>query len=115
MSVLKRCSCLRSLWPKSATGSPGWSRTGPLPKRHRQTTNWLDIVVHLYGERVIPLDIAAARLAGTLMDGAHATGQSPGFADLAVAATAASRNLTVLTRNVPHFLPLDVRAINPFE
>ncbi len=80
-----------------------------------QLTDWLDIVIHLYGDRVIPFDVAAARLAGTLMDRAHATGQSPGFADLAIAATAGSCDLTVLTRNVRHFMPLDVRAINPFE
>ena len=83
--------------------------------RAAQLTDWLDIVVLLYGDRVIPFDVAAARHAGTLMDRAHATGQSPGFADLAIAATAASRGLTVLTRNVRHFVPLDVRAINPFE
>ncbi len=83
--------------------------------RAAQLTDWLDTVVHLYGDRVIPFDIAAARLAGTLMDRAYAMGQSPGFADLAIAATAGSRDLTVLTRNERHFAPLDVHAINPFE
>ena len=80
-----------------------------------QLTDWLDFMVHLYGDRVLPFDIAVARLAGALMDEARATGHSPGFADLAIAATAGSRDLTVLTRNLRHFAPLDVRAINPFE
>ena len=48
----------------------------------------------------MPFDIPAARFAGLLMDRARATGQAPGFADLAIAATAESRNLTVLTRNL---------------
>ena len=39
-----------------------------------QLTDWLDIVVHLYVDRVIPFDIAAARMAGTLMDRACAMG-----------------------------------------
>ncbi len=76
---------------------------------------WLDLVIHLYGDRVIPFDIAAARVAGELMDKARAKGHSPGFADLAIGATAVSRDLTVMTRNVRHFAPLDIRAINPFD
>ena len=76
---------------------------------------WLDLVIHLYGDRVIPFDIAAARAAGELMDKARAKGHSPGFADLAIGATAVSRDLTVMTRNVRHFAPLDIHAINPFD
>ncbi len=76
---------------------------------------WLQLVLHLYGDRVIPFDVAAARLAGALMDMARATGRAPGFADLAIAATAGSRDLAVLTRNLRHFVPLGVRAIDPFE
>ena len=77
--------------------------------------DWLNLVIHLYGDRLIPFDIAAARAAGELMDRARAQGSSPGFADLAIAATAVSRDLTVMTRNVRHFAPLDVRSIDPFE
>ena len=83
--------------------------------RARQLDDWLELLLHLYGARVIPFDTAAARLAGQLTDDARASGQSPGFDDIAIAATAASRNLTVLTRNLRHFLPLNVQAINPLE
>ena len=89
-------------------------RTGAAAKVAR-LADWLDLVLHLYGDRVIPFDIDTARVAGPLMDKARATGQSPGFADLAIAATAVSRNLTVLTRNLRHFVPLDVRAADPFK
>ena len=44
-------------------------------------------MLHLYGERVLPFDVAAARLAGKLTDKAHAAGHSPGFADIAIATT----------------------------
>ena len=63
----------------------------------------------------MPFDIAAARLAGMPMDRARATGHSPGFADLAIAATAHSRDLTVLTCEVRHFAPLDIRVMDPPE
>ncbi len=55
-----------------------------------------------------------ARLLGQLSDQARASGQSPGLADLAIAATAASRGYTVLTRNPRHFRGLGVAAHDPF-
>jgi len=76
---------------------------------------WLDAVLHLYGNRVLPFDVAAARMAGTLSGRARSKGQSPGFPDLAIAATAAARELTVLTGNLRHFTPLGVAAHNPLD
>ena len=77
--------------------------------------DWLELMLHLYGERILPFDVPSARLAGELMDGARAAGRAPGFADVAIAATAASRGLTILTRNLRHFAPLGARAIDPFD
>ncbi len=45
---------------------------------------------------------------------ARAAGQAPGFADLAIAATAVAHDLTVLSRNLRHFAPLCVPAADPF-
>ena len=89
-------------------------RTGSAAKAAK-LNDWLELVLHLYGERIMPFDVSAARLAGGLMDAARAAGHTPGLADIAIAATAASRGLTVLTRNVRHFAPLGTRAINPFD
>ena len=77
--------------------------------------NWLVLVLHLYGDRVLSFDTAAARLAGRLMDKAQGAGHSPGFRDIAIAATAGSLGLTILTRNLRHFTPLGIPAINPFQ
>ncbi|MCY4429459.1 MAG: PIN domain-containing protein [Rhodospirillales bacterium] len=89
-------------------------RTGP-----RATADKLEhrigLTLHLYAQRVLPFDIPAARLAGTLNDRARAAGQAPGFADVAIAATAANRNLIVLTRNLRHFTPLQIPALDPFQ
>ena len=89
-------------------------RSGDLARADR-LDDWLEVVLHLYGDRVMPFDIPAARLAGLLMDRARATGHAPGFADLAIAATAGVHDLAVLTRNVRHFAPLDIPALDPFE
>ena len=89
-------------------------RSGSLARADR-LDHWLDVVLHLSGARVMPLDVPAARFAGLLMDRARAAGQSPGFADLAIAATVSVRDLKILTRNVRHLVPLGIPAINPFE
>jgi toxin FitB len=75
---------------------------------------WLETLLHLNGERVLALDAATARVAGMLSDRARGQGQAPGFADIIIAATALQHRLTVLSRNLRHFEPLGVRALDPF-
>jgi hypothetical protein len=75
---------------------------------------WLDTLLHLYGERILPFDVAAARIAGALSDLARSKGQAPGFADVAIAATAKRRGFTILTANARHFAPLGVPFLDPF-
>jgi toxin FitB len=77
-------------------------------------SEWLETVLHLYGARVLPLDVATARRVGILSDIARGQGQAPGLADLAIAATAQQNGLTILTRNLRHFGPLGVAALDPF-
>ena len=43
---------------------------------------WLDQLIAGYGDRILSLDPAMARLAGRLSDEATAKGRHPGFADL---------------------------------
>ncbi len=76
---------------------------------------WLRTLLHLYSDRVLAFDLAAARAAGILSDRARAAGHAPGFADIAIAATAASHKLTILTRNLRHFIPLGVPTLDPFD
>ena len=89
-------------------------RTGSA-SRAASLEDWLELVLHLYAERVLPFDIAAARVAGALADRARAAGHASGFADIGIAATAVNRDLTVLTRNLRHFEPLGIAACDPFD
>lgn len=75
---------------------------------------WLDMLLHLYSSRIRPFDLAAARIAGGLADRARGEGHAPGFADIAIAATALEQGYTILTRNLSHFTPLGVPAHDPF-
>jgi predicted nucleic acid-binding protein len=84
-------------------------------RKAARLTEWLDAVIHLYGDRVLPMGIEVARTAGRISGDARAAGIAPGFADVAIAATAAHHGLTVLTRNLRHFQPLGVTAIDPWR
>ena len=89
-------------------------RVGATRKADR-LAEWLEVVLHLYSSRIIPLDIGIARVLGHLADRARGAGQMPGLADLAIAATAQTLGCTVLTYNLRHFLALGVPARDPLE
>jgi predicted nucleic acid-binding protein len=83
-------------------------------RRADDLTAWLDTLLHLYAERVLPFEVRAARIAGGLADRALSQGRTPGLADVVVAATAKLNGFTILTRNARHFEPLDVPFLDPF-
>jgi predicted nucleic acid-binding protein len=76
---------------------------------------WLQAVLHLYGDRVLPFDSPTAEIAGALSDLARGRGHSPGFADIAIAATARRHGLIILSRNGRHFAPMDASVVDPFR
>lgn len=75
---------------------------------------WWGEILHYWGDRILPLDLAAGRETGRLLDRARAAGIDPGFEDAAIAATASVRSLTVLTFNDKDFRPLGVPVLDPF-
>jgi predicted nucleic acid-binding protein len=76
---------------------------------------WLQTVLHLYGDRVLPFDGATAEIAGALSDLARGRGHAPGFADIAIAATARRHELTILSRNVRDFAPMDAAVVDSLQ
>lgn len=79
------------------------------PEFARTLAGWLDSVTTIYGERILPFDLAAARRWGQLS--ARIGSNSP---DLMIAATALEHGLTVATHNIGDFEPTGVAAIDPF-
>jgi predicted nucleic acid-binding protein len=85
---------------------------------HRKASGlsgWLRTLLHLYGDRVLSFDSSTAEIAGALSDLVRSRGISPGFADIAIAATAKRHGLTLLTRNLRHFVPMDITTADPFH
>ncbi|MBR1169243.1 type II toxin-antitoxin system VapC family toxin [Bradyrhizobium liaoningense] len=83
-------------------------------RKSKDLAQWLNAVLHLYGDRILPFDMPTARLAGQLSDRARGLGHAPGFADIIIAATARQHALMILSRNVRHFEPLGVPVLDPF-
>lgn len=85
------------------------------PDFARSLTHWLDDLLALYADRVLPVTPLIARRWGRLSakSGLHKVGDDG--ADLMIAATAICHGLTVATRNVRHFAPTGVSVIDPFE
>ena len=75
-----------------------------------QLAEWLDQLLRLYGDRLLPVDVGVARRWGLL---SAEIGHDS--ADLLIAATALERGLTVVTRNLRHFAPTGVPALNPWS
>ena len=72
--------------------------------------DWLDRILTLYGERILPFDLRTARRWGAL---SAALGNDS--ADLMIAATALEHGLTVVTRNVSDFEPSGAAVLDPFR
>jgi len=71
--------------------------------------SWLDRTVEIYADRILPVDTTVARRWGRL---AARIGHSG--ADLLIAATALEHGLTMVTRNVRHFVATGVPVEDPF-
>ena len=95
-----------------AQGIAKLRRSGGM-ERAQRLDRWLDGLMAGYGDRILPLDAQAARLAGHISDAAVAQGHHPGFADVAIAALAKNAALLLLTRNLKHFQPLGVNCMDP--
>ncbi len=69
-----------------------------------------DHVLPTFADRVLPLDLAAARILAAYRVPEHAP-----FDDALIAAVAQSAEMTVATRNAKHFEPLGAPCLNPWD
>lgn len=73
-----------------------------------QLEDWLDALLRLHGDRILPIDLSVARHWGHLA-------QEVGHADpdLLIVATALEHGLTVVTRNTRRYEPTGVPVLDP--
>ncbi|HLT67227.1 MAG TPA: type II toxin-antitoxin system VapC family toxin [Microbacterium sp.] len=81
------------------------------PEAGRVLRSWFDDrVMPAFDGRVLPFDVAAARILAN-----YPVPQDAPLDDAIIAATAQSRGMTLATRNVRHVAPLGVRVVNPWD
>ncbi len=74
---------------------------------------WLGGLVASYDDKIIPVDTAAAALAGQLEAKAMSAGHDPGMADATIAGTAKAHDLVIVNRNRKHFQVFGVEVASP--
>ena len=83
-------------------------------KRHDRLAAAVDGLVGLYQGRVLPFDVEAARTYAALAATARARARGFPVPDGYIAATAASRNFIVASRDASAFEACGLQAINPW-
>jgi predicted nucleic acid-binding protein len=79
------------------------------PSMVDQLSKWVDDTENKFADRILPVDVPAARLWGEL-----SSIRSLPVVDTLIAATAISRGLTLATRNVRDVEPTGVAIYNPW-
>jgi predicted nucleic acid-binding protein len=64
---------------------------------------------------VLPVTIGIAKRSGEIRGQLQARGQTWSFVDMIIASTAQEHHLTLVTRNVRHFVDCGVSLLNPFR
>ncbi|MBB4188720.1 MULTISPECIES: type II toxin-antitoxin system VapC family toxin [Sinorhizobium] len=90
---------------------------GALPdgRRKKALTETLDGVLELFGHRVLPFDIGAARHYADLAVAARAAGKGFPTPDGYIAAIAASKGFIIATRDTSPFEAAGVIVVNPWD
>jgi predicted nucleic acid-binding protein len=74
-----------------------------------------ELLVTLFGERVLPFDQQAATMYASRVSRARAAGRAISMADGQIAAIAAVHGFTVATRDTAPFVAAGVPVVNPWE
>ena len=86
----------------------------PAGKRRTSLSDWGDRLRRSFAGRVLPIDEPVALRWAEIAARAEQSGRPGSFADGLIAATALSRGLTLVTRNVRDFGPFGVSLLNPW-
>ncbi|WP_085034880.1 type II toxin-antitoxin system VapC family toxin [Ensifer aridi] len=90
---------------------------GALPdgRRRKALTETVDGVLELFGDRVLPFDIGAARHFADLVVKARAAGKGFPTPDGYIAAIAASKGFIIATRDISPFEAAGLTVVNPWN
>ena len=87
----------------------------PEGRRRERLRISLSEFIAAYGDRILPLDGAAAEWAARFRVQARRFSKTLDLGDALIAGTAKSNDLTITTRNTNDFDYLDIEVLNPWE
>jgi predicted nucleic acid-binding protein len=110
--VLEWAQATRRVWISSITVEEiffglAWKPAPPIQR-------WFEGLLETYCE-VLPVTVEIGKRAGELRGQLQARGHTREMADMIIAATAQVHQLTLVTRNVRHFVDCGVPLLNPFR
>jgi predicted nucleic acid-binding protein len=77
----------------------------PDSKRKKHLTQWLNTLLEKYEDRILSIDLLVSETWGIMQGQAEQAGTPMATLDGLIAATAASHNLIIVTRNERDFIP----------
>lgn len=85
-------------------------------RRRARLEAWLGTdLLERFNGRILSVDLRVAAKWGELMVKSQAAGAPPNAIDMLIAATAASHDLTLATRNIRHFTGSGIALLDPWE
>jgi predicted nucleic acid-binding protein len=83
-------------------------------RRRAQLNSEVEAMLATLANRVLPLDVMAARNSGRIQGERKRVGRPVDLSDCLIAGIAISHNASIATRNTRHFSDLPVEVINPW-
>ena len=93
----------------------GIERFDEMDSRRARLENWYENIVASLSHRIISFDHRMAVEWGRIVGASFRTGRVKPDMDMLIAATAKSRNMTLVTRNTKDMEGVGVDLLNPFE
>ena len=87
----------------------------PSGRRRNRLTRVHSSILETYADRILTLDRAGAEWSADFRAKARLAGRAIDLGDALIAGIAKSHNLTIATRNIVDFGPLDVDVVDPWE
>lgn len=86
----------------------------PSSRKKEKLTNWLNMLLEEYKERILTIDLTVAENWGEMQGKAEKAGSTMPSIDSLIAAITYTNNMTLVTRNESDFKYADIPIFNPW-
>jgi toxin FitB len=87
----------------------------PSGRRRRQLETSLEKILNMFGDRILPFDLASSLHCAAMLATREQSGRPTGFANAQIAATAKTNACMVATRNTKDFEGMSISIVDPWH